>query len=234
MVFADGACSGNPGPGGWGTVISDGQHVLELGGFDANTTNNRMELEAVFRALENIRSRKNELPISIYTDSKYVIHGITQWISGWKKNSWKTAAKEEVKNKDLWIKLDDVFSSLKKICTIEWNHVDGHSGIPGNERVDEIASSFSKHEEIDLYDGDLKNYNVDLSNLEISNRPAKKKSKSKTGEKVFYLSLVNGKVFRDETWKACEARVKNQRGAKFKKFSTLEEERAILNTWKIP
>ena len=230
VVFADGACSGNPGPGGWGAIVSDETRVVELGGYHSTTTNNRMELEAVYQALKNIHARQSKAQITIYTDSNYVVQGITKWISSWKKNSWKTLAKEEVKNKDLWIKLDEIFSEAKEFCSIEWKHVDGHSGIPGNERADEIAASFSKRDEIELFDGLIENYSVDLTYLMASKVP-KAKSKSKSKGKVFYLSLVNGKVFRDETWKACEARVKNQRGAKYKKFSSPEEEREILHTW---
>ena len=134
VVFADGSSSGNPGPGGWGVVIAtpEGQ-VRELGGGDPETTNNKMELTATIRALEALRGVEG--PISVYTDSTYVIRGITQWIWGWRKKGWKTAEGNDVSNQDLWKKLMAQVVGKK----INWKYVRGHTGVPGNERVDEIA-----------------------------------------------------------------------------------------------
>jgi ribonuclease HI len=134
-IYTDGACSGNPGPGGWGTIIyfSDGR-VQDIGGATPNTTNNRMELQASIVALETYQNSGQTQPITLYTDSEYVRNGITKWISGWKKKGWKTAAGKPVMNQDLWQELDALNSSK-----VTWQYVKGHSGDPGNERADMIA-----------------------------------------------------------------------------------------------
>ncbi len=131
-IFTDGACSGNPGPGGWGVLIIDGDTREELCGGDSETTNNRMELMAAIRALEET---PDDRPVRLHTDSQYVKNGINEWIKGWKRNGWKTAAKKPVKNKDLWEALD----ALTQDREIEWRWVKGHAGHPGNERADELA-----------------------------------------------------------------------------------------------
>lgn len=132
-VFTDGACLGNPGPGGWGVLILDDGNARELSGGEANTTNNRMELMAAIRALEETPRGKS---IILYTDSQYVKNGITSWIHGWKKNGWKNASKKPVKNRDLWEALDALIEGRE----IEWRWVKGHAGHPGNERADALAS----------------------------------------------------------------------------------------------
>jgi ribonuclease HI len=134
-IYTDGACSGNPGPGGWGTIIyfTDGR-VQDIGGATPNTTNNRMELQASIVALEAYQNSGQTQPITLYTDSEYVRNGITKWISGWKKKGWKTAAGKPVMNQDLWQELDELNSSK-----VNWQYVKGHSGDPGNERADMIA-----------------------------------------------------------------------------------------------
>ncbi|MEM6537782.1 MAG: ribonuclease HI [Pseudomonadota bacterium] len=131
-VFTDGACSGNPGPGGWGVYIRDNGQERELNGGDENTTNNRMELIA---AIEGIKASASVDTIVLYTDSQYVKNGITNWINGWKKNGWKTASRKPVKNQDLWIMLDETTEGR----AIEWKWVKGHAGDPGNEKADELA-----------------------------------------------------------------------------------------------
>jgi ribonuclease HI len=134
-IYTDGACSGNPGPGGWGMVVyfADGR-VQDVGGPAANTTNNRMELQAAIAALELYGQSGQTQPITLYTDSEYVRNGITKWISGWKKKGWKTAAGKPVMNQDLWQALDALNSSR-----VTWQYVKGHAGDPGNERADAIA-----------------------------------------------------------------------------------------------
>lgn len=132
-IYTDGACKGNPGPGGWGALLRSGTHEKALCGGEANTTNNRMELTAVIRALEAL---KRPVQARIHTDSKYVQQGISTWIHGWKKNGWKTSDKKPVKNADLWQQLDQ----LTKGHQLEWLWVKGHAGDPGNERADELAN----------------------------------------------------------------------------------------------
>ena len=132
-IFTDGACKGNPGPGGWGAILRYGTTEKEIYGASNNTTNNIMELTAVIESLKNL---KKPCELIITTDSKYVKNGITEWIHNWKKNGWRTAAKKEVKNKELWIELD----SLIQIHSISWDWVKGHSGHPENERADLLAN----------------------------------------------------------------------------------------------
>ena len=132
-VFADGACKGNPGPGGWGALLRWNGRERELWGGEAGTTNNRMELTAVIRALEAI---SRPLPVRVHTDSKYVQQGMTAWLPGWKRNGWKTANREPVKNADLWQALDAVAARYE----IEWIWVKGHAGHVDNERADGLAN----------------------------------------------------------------------------------------------
>lgn len=132
-IYADGACKGNPGPGGWGVFMRAGAHEKELWGGERDTTNNRMELTAVIRALEAL---KRPVPVKLYTDSKYVQQGISAWIHNWKRNGWRTADKKPVKNADLWQELD----VLARQFQVEWTWVKGHAGNPGNERADELAN----------------------------------------------------------------------------------------------
>ena len=131
-LFTDGACSGNPGPGGWGVIIRWGEHEKELYGGEAETTNNRMELMAAIQGLESLT---RGVTAKLYTDSKYLKDGITQWIANWKRNGWKTAAKKPVKNIDLWKRLD---AALER-HTVDWHWVKGHTGHLENERADELA-----------------------------------------------------------------------------------------------
>ena len=133
IIFADGGCRGNPGPGGWGAVLRAGSAEKELWGGEAATTNNRMELTAVIRALQALK-RSGE--VQIHTDSQYVQKGITQWIHSWKRNGWKTADKKPVKNADLWQELDRLVGQHQ----IEWTWVKGHAGHAGNERADRLAN----------------------------------------------------------------------------------------------
>ena len=132
-IYTDGACKGNPGPGGWGAWLSTAGHEKELYGGEANTTNNRMELTAPIEALASL---KRTCQITIYTDSEYVRKGITDWIFGWQRRGWKTADNKPVKNADLWQRLN----ALCKLHQVEWRWVKGHAGDPGNERADLLAN----------------------------------------------------------------------------------------------
>ena len=131
-IYTDGACSGNPGPGGWGVLILDGEERREFYGGEAETTNNRMELMAAIRALQETAE---DGEVRLHTDSQYVKNGINDWINNWKRNGWKTSARKPVKNQDLWQALDAEIAGRR----IDWRWVKGHAGDPGNERADELA-----------------------------------------------------------------------------------------------
>ena len=133
QIFTDGACRGNPGPGGWGVILRSGSHEKELFGGEQSTTNNRMELRA---AIEGLAALKRPSRVTVTTDSQYVRQGITQWIEGWKRNRWRTSAKKPVKNQDLWQLLDELTSRHE----VTWNWVKGHSGHPDNELADALAN----------------------------------------------------------------------------------------------
>lgn len=133
VIYTDGACRGNPGPGGWGAILQYGDKTRELFGGEANTTNNRMELTAAIRALEAL---SRECDVVLFTDSKYVRHGIEDWMPQWKRRGWRTAARKPVKNVDLWQELD----AQVKEHRVDWQWVRGHSGNEGNERADELAN----------------------------------------------------------------------------------------------
>lgn len=132
-IYTDGACRGNPGPGGWGALLLSGDHRKELNGADPETTNNRMELTA---AIEALRALKRRCQVNLYTDSQYVRQGITEWIYAWKDRGWRTADKKPVKNTDLWQALDEQIARHD----VEWHWVKGHAGVPGNEKADELAN----------------------------------------------------------------------------------------------
>lgn len=132
-LFTDGACKGNPGPGGWGALLRMGGHEKELSGSEPDTTNNRMEMTAIIKGLSALIE---PCEVALYTDSKYVIDGITKWVHGWQMRGWKTAAKKPVLNEDLWRELIDMSARHN----VSWNWVKGHSGHPENERVDQLAS----------------------------------------------------------------------------------------------
>ena len=134
QLFTDGACKGNPGVGGWGALIESSYFTKELKGYEQLTTNNRMELIAV---IEGIKSIEKNATVEITTDSMYVKNGISQWIDNWRKNDWKTSAKKPVKNKELWLELDELVQNY----SIKWKWVKGHSGHPGNERADQLANA---------------------------------------------------------------------------------------------
>jgi ribonuclease HI len=132
-IYSDGACRGNPGPGGWGALLSYGEHERELHGGEANTTNNRMELMAAISALNALREKCD---VTLFTDSEYVRRGMTEWLPGWKARGWKTASRQPVKNADLWRELEAACARHE----VNWRWVKGHNGDPGNERADQLAN----------------------------------------------------------------------------------------------
>lgn len=235
VVFTDGGAKGNPGPGGWGVVIVTADaHVIELGGGGAHVTNNQMELTSAIEALARITDMPGT--VSVYADSTYVINGITNWIFGWRRRGWKTAEGGDVLNRELWEQLAYFVDGRPK-GSISWNYVRGHTGIPGNERVDEIATSFALKQPVDLYDGSLIGYPVSILDLpkdtSVPKRPSSaSSSSSKSKAAAFsYLSVVNGKPMRHSSWPDCDRRVKGQSGARFKKSTSASDEAAILRGW---
>ena len=238
VIYCDGACSGNPGPGGWGSIVAfPNGKVIELAGRSDKTTNNKMELIALAKALQYINeSDKKELvnvkKILILTDSVYVIRGATQWIWGWKKRKWQTAEGEAVSNRDEWEFLDKELKSVRQIS--EFHYCRGHTGVPGNERCDEIAVAGSQKKWIDLYDGPLIKYPVALFDFpEDTSIPEMKQKEDKKSKVAFsYLSLLDGVVIRHKDWPSCEKRVKGRSGAKFKKAMSVSDETEIVLSWK--
>jgi len=224
IIFSDGSSRGNPGPGGWGAIVATHGKVVELGGREEHTTNNKMELAGAINALKKVESKKD---IILNTDSSYVINGMTKWIFGWQKNGWRNSMKEEVANRDLWEELIKVSKGKK----IKWNYVAGHSDIPGNERCDEIATSFADSKKLDLYNGKFSQYDIDLTKIKGIAKAGKKKSKSALA--YSYLSLVNGIFKIDKTWVECEKRVKGKKGAKYKKSLSEIEEKEIMKKWSV-
>ena len=254
IIYTDGSSLGNPGPAGWGAVIlmpdqnnskskaeSEKYKVIELGGREKESTNNRMEIMAAIEALKLVERRKIKAKtIKIHTDSSYVLNGITMWIYAWVKNDWITKTKEPVLNQDLWEKLYKVNSNLSHKYKIKWVKVSGHSGVHLNERCDAIATSFSANNTTILFTGNLKDYErlfgpvgqaqgVQSSTL---NKTTNKKQKAKSGKVAYsYVSAVEGKVHSDKTWTECEKHVKGKSGAKYKKVYSKEEELDLIAEW---
>ncbi|WP_434383085.1 RNase H family protein [Melittangium boletus] len=239
LVFADGACSGNPGPGGWGAlIVTPAGEVTELGGHEPETTNNRMELTAVGKALRHLERTPG--PVHIYTDSTYVIQGITRWVFGWSQRGWKTASGGDVANAPYWKRLMALLAERKKAfpgedASVDWRYVRGHAGVPGNERVDEIAVAYSKGRGIRLHTGPLQGYTVAVHELPTDTAVPEKKSgerESSSSAKAYsYLSEVGRVVKRHRTWAACERRVKGASGARFKKTRSAQDEAKVLEAW---
>jgi ribonuclease HI len=233
LIFTDGACSGNPGPGGWGSIVAlpEGR-VYELGGGEARTTNNRMELLAAISALESVA----EFPEAaiVCTDSTYMISGVTQWLAGWKRRGWLSSTGEPVLNRDLWERLDALAQARRG--RLSWRYVRGHSGHGGNERCDEIAVGWSRGRPVPLFEGSRADYPVTLEAPAARDGapPARKTAvrRGPAGSKgpAAYLSLLDGVLQRHSTWAECQARV-HGRNAKFKKVSSPDEEAATLKAW---
>jgi ribonuclease HI len=146
IIYTDGAARGNPGPAGWGVILINGKKIIEIGGASKHATNNQMELAGPIEALKYLLKNKVKMPIEIFSDSKYVILGITEWIFNWQKNNWRNAAKKPVLNKELWEELYKLSQQFK----IKWTYVEGHMGNKHNERADEIATSFADGNKIEL------------------------------------------------------------------------------------
>jgi len=227
IIFSDGASKGNPGPGGWGAIVANSERVVELGGGEPNTTNNRMELRAALEALTYAATLgANE--IDVYADSSYVIQGATKWGAGWRRNGWITSTKKPVLNKDLWEPLLDVIDTIS--ARIVWHNVGGHIGIPGNERVDTIADAFATSEPVQLHSGTRDAYGTDITHVRFDVDLQKKKSatRERSKAKAFsYISEVDGVVQVHKTWSECEARVRGKK-ARFKKALSASDEASVI------
>jgi len=258
-IFTDGSSSGNPGPGGWGAVVfaskNDGNHnvkspayakalagkqnsknaghVTELGGGEKKTTNNRMELKAVIESLRFVKSyelRAKSYELVVYSDSSYVINGATKWLDGWIDRDWINSKKEPVQNRDLW----EALVRVEEGMDVSWKLLPGHSGISGNERADEIATSFTMGKPRKLFSGALSEYDVDIEDMshDVIQKKTKDSKKARQGAKAYsYLSLVNGELEKHRTWKECEARVKGRPNVRFKKSLSPDDELDIIQSW---
>ena len=218
-VYTDGACKGNPGPGGFGVRVRypDGR-VKEFGGREAHTTNNRMELRAVIEGLERTR---DEARVLVVTDSEYVRRGITEWVEGWKARDWTRKDGKPVSNRDLWMALDRLLRP-----GVSFIYTAGHAGDPDNERCDRIASAFARGVSMQLEDG------IDETPLRApARRPPGKGKRARRKGPGIYLSYVDGNLRKHATWEACERVVKGVSGARFKKCCSEEEVEETLRTW---
>lgn len=234
VIFTDGASRGNPGPGGWGALLIDPKgKVVELGGREDHTTNNRMELAAARAALEYIENRKLEGPIEVHTDSAYLLQGITGWVYGWENNGWKTRTGEPVLNQDLWKDLGARAFRLKQKTQLDWKKVGGHTGLLGNERADAIATGFADGTQVLLFVGSIKEYEKLIGGSVFSgiDETLVEKRSSRNTPAYSYVSLVGGLIETHKTWAECEARVKGKRGARFKKVFSEEEESSLIEEW---
>jgi len=248
LVYADGACKNNPGSGGWGSVVIHlSEHtVTELGGHEPHTTNNAMELTAAIAALDFLKNKPGT--VLMITDSQYVISGMTQWIFNWKRNNWINSQGVTIVNISLWKELDALVNERRAYGLVKWQHTFGHQGVSGNEQADQIASAYAQKKPFDLYKGPLAPYpvqgvlkwqeEIDKAAQNVKNNkkntPSKQLSQQKSQQKVFcYLSLINGVPMRHLTWPECNARVKGQPYAKFKKAHSALEEAEILSSWGI-
>jgi ribonuclease HI len=233
ILFTDGAAKGNPGPGGWGAlVVMPEGRVVELGGGSPHTTNNKMELSGAIAALRYVADRPE--PVAIYTDSTYLIQGITQWVWGWRKRGWKTAQGTDVLNRDLWEELS-ALTGARPRNNIDWRWVRGHEGTAGNERCDEIAVSFAAQRPAELYDGPLDSYPRPILDVPLDTAVPERRQTSSAAKAApySYVSVIGGVPMRHTTWADCERRVKGQAGARFKKAMSAADESAILRSWGI-
>ena len=237
-IFTDGSSLGNPGPGGYGVIVlfHENETVVELGGRDDKTTNNRMELTAAIAALSHLDA--SDAVITVFTDSSYVINGITKWVQGWQRNTWVTAAKQQVLNQDLWQALSSLASGLSASNRLVWHYVKGHAGIPGNERVDAIATAYADKQDIQLFAGSFRDYELFLStSIDFLCAPkwdkeVQKKKTGGTGRAFSYVSKVDGKIAVHKNWGDCEACVKGRTGARFKKVFSKDEENELIASWR--
>jgi len=217
-IYTDGACAGNPGPGGWAAVLVRGGRYEEHGGGEPHTTNNRMEMRA---ALEGLRRASPGERAHVVTDSKYLHDGISKWIHAWKRRGWRKVDGDEVLNRDLWEALDAV--CWRPGASVTWEHVRGHSGHALNERCDVLSTAFSRGETPELRAGDG-SWIPGLGPEELPEGLGY----------PLYLSLVEGELRVHLDWADCEEWVKGAKGARYKKVKAGAELRATLDAWRVP
>ncbi len=245
IAFTDGACSGNPGPGGWGAILwhADDDEVFELGGGKNPTTNNQMELIAVEEALKFVSDRGDlDKRVIVVSDSSYVVKGLESWVPNWKHRGWNKQDGQAVQNLELWKNLDRIASDFSNLKLLQ---VLGHSGLAENERADEVAVSYSMQENnFELYCGPRSKHprrvfsGINADNAELwvksaieragKNSPSKKSSKTTKAPGSYYISIVDGTLERHTEWASCEERVKGKSQAKFKKVKNAAEEEEFL------
>lgn len=228
VVYGDGACSGNPGPGGWAFLLVDikNSRVIEKSGGETRTTNNRMELMALVQTLEELLvDFPKEDKVEFYWDSSYVVNGFNQWLFNWSKRDFTKADGSEISNLDLW---KQIWALKLKLPSLKMTQVPGHSGLPGNERVDELSVAQAKNLDCPPFIGSLSDYPIDLADLtsphgDVSSNEPQKRYPA-------YLSLIAGTLTRHVTWDECKAHV-HGKSAKFKKVKNPIEENQILKAW---
>jgi len=216
-IYTDGACLGNPGPGGWAAILDRGGRCEELGGREDHTTNNRMEMRA---ALEGLRRARAGEWAHVVTDSRYLHDGISRWIHAWKRRGWRKADGGEVLNRDLWESLDQ---ACRVPARVTWEHVRGHSGHAWNERCDAIATAFARGEKPELRSGD----GSWVRGTGQSTLPAGLAF-------PVYVSLVEGELRLHLDWQDCQSWVEGAKGAKYRKAKTPGELEAVLTGWGVP
>ena len=215
VAYTDGACIGNPGPGGWAAILVSGAGREEIGGGAAHTTNNRMELTAVIEALRRVPA---ESRVQIVTDSEYVLKGITQWVPGWRRRGWRTSTGQPVVNRDLWETLAGLVGDR-----VSWEWVRGHAGHPENERADALARAYARKQQVGVAPPKVPASKV---------VPAARRADGQAFP--LYLSLVDGVPEQHDTWEACRVRIHGVRGARCKKCRSEAEVAATLADWRLP
>lgn len=211
-IITDGACSGNPGRGGWAAIVIDGTQHNEYSGADAHTTNNRMELQAAITGLQRAPTQR---PLRVITDSQYLINGITKWVKGWQKNGWKTREGQPVENRDLWEQLIAVNGAH-----VSWQHVKGHAGHPLNERANTLAQQQAGSGTGSVFAPPATHTPQQPTNADPTEFPC-------------YLSLIGSNLQRHATWESCQRTVHGVSGAKFKKVANQQQLDAQLRLWQV-
>jgi ribonuclease HI len=223
-IVTDGACKGNPGPGGWAALIIRDDGVEELGGHEPHTTNNRMELRAAIEGLQNVPPN---VAVQVVTDSTYLLNGITKWLRGWLRRGWKTVNGKPVENSDLWQRLAALVSERNE--QVQWQHVYGHTGDPANERANALAQAYAAGRQPGKASPTLAAQVDSVVSQELVEQVTAQRPTART-----YLSLLGDDLQRHLTWDDCRARVHGVPGARYKKCSSAAEEIATVRGWGLP